>query len=161
MDQETVNMSATKLSLNANIELQLPTGKSIPLNVQEILWNSEVPNCLIYGKISPEKWLSIWENRAFHLKPEVVLQDLVEFDEDGLITLELALDKTILQSLLTNTDPMETFLYGLGGTTDESEVLLKADSWQAHSVMQSIAVPNDPDATLQIGFQTTWAEDDL
>lgn len=151
-------MGETKFSLDANIELQTLVGESICLKVQEINWDDEIPSCLMYGIVEPEQWPRIWEENLFQLNPEAILQDVVEFEEEGLITLELALDETILKSLLNSTDPIETFLYGLGGTTEESAVLLKSDSWQAHSVMQAIAVPSDPDATLQIGFQTIWAE---
>lgn len=151
-------MDTTKLSLNANIELQTLIGESVALQVQEILWNPEIPSCLMYGMIEPEQWPRIWEEGLFQLSPEVVLQEPIEFEEEGLITLELSLDKTVLRSLLNDSDPLETFLYGLGGTTDEATVLLNSNSWRAHSVMQEIAVPKDPDANLQIGFQTIWAK---
>lgn len=151
-------MVETKFSLDANIELQTLVGESICLKVQEINWDDEIPSCLMLGIVEPEQWPRIWEENLFQLSPKAILQDVVEFEEEGLITLELALDGTILQSLLNSTDPIETFLYGLGGTTEESAVLLRSDSWQAHSVMQAIGVPSDPDATLQIGFQTIWAK---
>ena len=152
-------MDVTKLSLEANIELMTPSGEPISLQIQEILWNPEEPGCLMYGLITLQQWNRVWAEGLFQLSPEVVLQDLIEFEEeDGLITLELSLDTAVLETILSGSaDPLETFLSGLGGTTEESALVLSSSNWRAHSVLQEIAVPDDPDAILQVGFQTIWA----
>ena len=150
-------MTITKLSLNTSIEMKTLVGEPILLKVGEILWDDEISSCLMYGEIRPELWQRIWADELFHLSPEVTLQEPETFEETGLITLELALDKAIMRSLLDNTDPIATLLYRLGGTVAESNYLLHNASWRAYSVMQELPVPNNPDATLKIGFQTIWA----
>ncbi len=153
-----LKMSTTNISLDAKIEMQTLMGKPIPLKVQEIFWDAEMPNCIMYGIIELNLWQRIWADGLFQLSPEVVLHEPVEFEPEGSITLELALDETVLRSLLTKSDPIEAFLYGLGGTTEESTQLLQTSSWRAYSVMQQLPVPNDPEAILEIGFKTVWAE---
>lgn len=151
-------MSTTKLSLDAQIEMQTLVGEPLSLKVREILWDDEVPNCILYGIIEPSLWQRIWSDGLFQLSPETVLHEAETFEDKGAITLELALDREVLRSLLTSPDPIETFLYGLGGTTQESARILNSASWRAYSVMQESSVPDDPDTVLQTGFRTIWSE---
>lgn len=151
-------MSLTKISLDAIVEIKTSTEEVISLKVQQIDWNAETPSCIMYGIINPAVWQKVWQNSLFKLSPEVAVHEPQEFEPEGDITLELALEPAILSLFLTKADPLEAFLYGLGGTTEASSKLLQSSSWRAYSVMQQIAVPTDPEALLQIGFKTVWAE---
>lgn len=154
-------METTKVSLDSKVKLQTQNGETLSLHVLDILWTPEEKRCMMYGRITPQQWQKVWAERLFNLSPEVVLQDFTSFEEDGLITLELKLDATILGSILSdNSDPLESFMYSLGGTAAESELILNSSNWRAFSVLQDVVVPDDPDAILQMGFQTIWADDE-
>ncbi|MGI9302191.1 MAG: hypothetical protein ACR2RB_05710 [Gammaproteobacteria bacterium] len=151
-------MSTTKLSLDILIELQTLDSDSVPMKLGTVLWDVDQPSCVMIGTIEPDQWPRIWDDGLFHLDPEAVVHDVTEFEEEGLITLELALDKAAVWSLMAQADPIEALLKGLVGDSDMSATLRDSASWRACTVMQEVTVPSDPDATLQIGFQTVWTE---
>ena len=156
-------MDKITIAIDRDIALTDAKGEEIALLLQEIEWRNDEPrSCLMYGLITPQQWDRVWTQKLFYLNEATIRQTFVEFEESGLITLELALEKAVLKKLYEkdNEAPLEAFIEVIRGNTEASPEILSCSNWRACSVLQNIPVPDDPEATLQVGFQTIWAAEE-
>ena len=152
-------MTTTTISLDDNeIQLHTLTGNLITGRVKTILWDAEMPSCIMFLVIESSLWSRVWGEKLFQLSLEVADHDPTDFDQSEEIEIELALIPNILNQLIAIPESIPALLHGLGGTKPDFSVLAHCTSWIARSVVQEVLVPSDPDSKLQMGFKTLWGQ---
>lgn len=97
---------------------------------------------------SPETWRAIFATGAFHLDDE---DEPRGFDDDRPVIIRLRLRLPVV-ALYDDADDLLANLVG-----DPASPPRHTEAWMATEVSQSTPVPDEPSATVEIGFRTQWA----
>ena len=131
------------------IEFISPDSGRIPLAVQGL---DVGPGVILHTIIRPEVFERVLASRWMHLDGEPTD---VDWDPDVDITVTLGLIDALANSQrIGDGEPLLMEIGRRNGASDLSSV----DAWCVHEALQTLSVPGDPTASLQIGLRTRWAD---